>query len=474
MEPMTTPIPWRTSDILKATGGDLLCGDINRFFTRVSIDSRTIAPDDLFVAIKGEVHDGHNFTGDVIAAGVGGFIINRKNADTSPGQHCQKEGAVCVIVSDTIKALGDLAAFQRRRAHVSVAAITGSNGKTTTRTMTAAIVAQSYITLATSGNLNNEIGLPLTLLNLDPDHQWAVVELGMNRPGEIGRLAQICMPDIGVITNIGPAHLEGLGSLDAVMQAKSELLPQIKADGTAVLNADDPKLRQLAEKTPANVLLYGTSEQANIRARSIQKKEMGLVFTLGLPSESISIELKTPGRFMISNALAAAAVGYLVGLNAGEIKIGIEAFEPVKGRLNIVKTRKGIHIIDDTYNANPGSMSVAIATLQALKGDGRGILITGDMLELGDHSESMHRQIGALCARSEVSRIYATGKFAESVAAGARDGHMDSGNIIIGAKNDIFQHVTGCLNPGDWVLVKGSRSMAMEEIVARLLSWGND
>lgn len=467
------PIPWTTAKILEATEGNLLCGDINRVFAGVSIDSRRIDPDDLFVAIKGDVHDGHGFAGDVIANGVAGLIINQDRAAAPPGQLCQKKGLVCVTVTDTTKALGDLAAFQRQRSNASVVAITGSNGKTTTRAMTAAVVAQCFSTLTTSGNLNNEIGLPLTLLNLNLHHQWAVVELGINRPGEIERLGEICSPQIGLITNIGPAHLEGLGSIDAVMRAKGELLTKIKPAGTAVLNADDPKLLQLADQTSANVVLFGLSKNAQIRGRSIRKKGLGLSFTLQMPSESISIDIETPGKFMVSNALAAAAVGYLLGASARQIKTGLESFVPVQGRLNIHKTHKGIYIIDDTYNANPGSMSASIETLKSLKEDGRGVMVVGDMLELGQHSESLHHKLGILCAKSKISRIYATGKFAESVAAGAREEDMDSGNIILGTKEAIYESIIGWLDPGDWVLVKGSRSMAMEKIAEKLLKWAN-
>ena len=471
---MTKPIPWTTAKVLEATKGTLLCGDINRVFAGVSIDSRRIAPDDLFVAIKGDVHDGHGFAGDVIAGGVAGLIIDKGQAAARPGRLCREKGLVCVTVSDTTKALGDLAAFQRQRSNASVVAITGSNGKTTTCTMTAAIVAQCFSTLTTSGNLNNEIGLPLTLLNLNLHHQWAVVELGMNRPGEIERLGEICSPQIGLITNIGPAHLEGLGSIDAVMRAKGELLTKIKPAGTAVLNADDPKLLQLADQTPANVVLFGLSKNAQIRGQSIRKKELALSFTLRMPSESISIDIETPGRFMVSNALAAAAVGYLLGASARQIKTGLESFVPVQGRLNVHKTHKGIYIIDDTYNANPGSMSAAIETLKSLKENGRGVMVVGDMLELGPQAESLHHNIGILCAKSKISRIYATGKFAESVAAGARNEDMDSDNIILGTKEAIFKSIIGRLAPGDWVLVKGSRSMAMEQIVEKLLKWAND
>ncbi len=471
---MKKPIPWNTAEILKATQGDLLCGDISASFAGISIDSRTIAVEDLFVAIKGDVHDGHRFAFDVIEHGVGGLIIDRDQADAEPGRLCQSKGIVCVTVKDTTQALGDLAAFQRRRSNAAVVAITGSNGKTTTRTMTAAVVAQRFDTLSTIGNLNNEIGLPMTLLNLSPDHQWAVVELGMNRPGEIERLGAICAPDVGLITNIGPAHLEGLGSIDAVMTAKGELLGQIKPGGTAVLNADDQKLMQLADKASASVLWFGRSEKALVRANSVQPKGQGLSFKLLLPSEDIFVDLATPGNFMVSNALAAAAVGHLLGIGAAEIKAGLEGFQPVKGRLNLHQTAKGVNIIDDTYNANPGSMGAAIATLRALKANNRGALIIGDMLELGDHSQALHHQIGTLAADSGITRIYSTGKFAEAVATGARNQGMDSGNIMVGSKDEIFASITAWLESGDWVLVKGSRSMAMETVVAQLLDWANE
>ena len=383
----------------------------------------------------------------------------------------QRKGVACVTVSNTTKALGDLAAFNRKRTDVSIVAITGSNGKTSTRKMTAGVVARRFCTLSTRGNLNNEIGLPLTLLDLNLDHQWAVVELGMNRPGEIRRLAEICSPDVGVITNIGPAHLEGLGSLDAVMKAKGELLEKINPVGTAALNADDHRLLQLADYTSVNVLLFGLSEKAVIRALSIREKDEGLSFILALPEEKISVDLKTPASFMVSNALAAAAVGYLLGLTAKEIKDGLEDFKPVKGRMNILKTRKRIHIIDDTYNANPGSMAAAIKTLKTLKGNNRGILVVGDMLELGEHAESLHRKIGSISARSDIARLYVAGQFAETLAAGAKDADMDSSDIFTGTKEEILENITCWLGPGDWVLVKGSRGMAMESIVEGLLAW---
>jgi len=467
------PIPWTTAEIVKATQGELLCGDLKHSFSGISIDSRSISVNELFVAIKGNVHDGHSFTSNAIERGVSGLLIDRANTDKQPGKESIENSIVCITVNDTTRALGDLAAFNRKRSNAAVVAITGSNGKTSTRKMTAGVVSKRFSTLSTSGNLNNQIGLPLTLLNLNFNHRWAVLELGMNSPGEIKRLAEICSPDIGVITNIGSAHLEGLGSLDAVMQAKAELFKEIKPNGTAVLNADDHRLLQLADYTSRNVLLFGLSKNALIRALSVKGTGTGLSFTLVLPDESITVDLKTPAIFMVSNALAAAAVGYLLGLTAREIKDGLEDFKPVKGRMNIFKTGRRINVIDDTYNANPDSMKAAINTLMSLKGNNRGILVAGDMLELGEYAESMHRNIGRIAAGSDIAKLYVTGQFAQTVATGAMDEDMDSRDVFTGTKEEILESIKDRIGPGDWVLVKGSRGMTMETIVEGLLDWAN-
>lgn len=460
-------IPWTTAEILEATKGDLLCGDIKHTFKGVSIDSRTISANELFIAIKGNIHDGHSFASDVISSGVRGLIISKDEIWDLAGTDWQDKGIVCMKVSDTTKALGDLASFNRRRTDVSVVAITGSNGKTTTREMTASVVSTRYKTLSSKGNFNNEIGLPLTLLDLKNSHQWAVLELGMNRPGEIDRLSEICIPDIGIITNIGFAHLEGLGSIEGVMNAKGELLKRIKPEGTAVLNADDSRVLYLSTKTSRKVLYFGLSGYARIKAIDVNETKTGISFTLVLPEERISIKLRVHGGFMVSNALAAASVGYIIGLSSEEIKTGLEYFEPVKGRINIFDVR-GVHIIDDTYNANPDSMEAGIRILSSLKGNSRGILVAGDMLELGEHAESMHRKIGALSARSNIARLYITGEFAEAIANGAHKEDKNSMYIFIGAKEEILEDLKKSLLPGDWVLVKGSRAMGMEKIVEGL------
>lgn len=462
-------IHWTTGDIFEATGGELICGDFNSGFSGISIDSRSISSDELYVAIKGEVHDGHSFAEDVIRQGISGLVINKEKVNDLPVHEWEKNKIACLAVNNTTEALGDLASFHRKRVNVPVVAITGSNGKTTTREMIAAVVGQRFATLSSRENFNNEIGLPLTLLKLNYGHKWAVVELGMNAPGEIARLGGICKPDIGVITNIGPAHLKGVGSIEGVMRAKGELLDKIKAGGTAVLNADDHRVLHLARRTSVNVIFFGIADEAASRAERIINTESGISFTLVLPEETIPIDLKIPGIFMVSNALAAAAVGYKLGLSAKEIKTGLEDFKPVGGRMNILRTDMGINLIDDTYNANPGSMEAALKTLIALKKNNRGIFIIGDMFELGRHAEQMHEEIGALAAGSDISMLYATGEFAETVAAGAAGGGMESGNIFTGSKKEIIDDLTGRLRTNDWVLVKGSRAMEMEEIVERLM-----
>jgi UDP-N-acetylmuramoyl-tripeptide--D-alanyl-D-alanine ligase len=468
------PIPWTTREILEATQGELLGGDLERTFSVVFIDSRKISADGVFLAITGEVHDGHNFASEVVEQGVRGLVISRDKAQQLPVSIWKQIGVACIAVADTTRALGDMAAFNRRRSAASVVAITGSNGKTTTRQMTAGVVSQQYKTLATAGNFNNAIGLPLTLLSLEADHQWAVVELGTNNPGEIAGLAKICAPDIGVITNIGPAHLEGLGSLEGVAREKGSLLKGLRPGGKAVLNADDPRVRQLARRTSNAVHLYGVSEDAAVKAVQVEETLDGIDFTLKIAEESIFIRLNSPGRFMVSNALAAATVGNLLGLSAAAIKAGLESFQPVAARMNIVHAPGGIHIIDDTYNANPDSMKAALTTLTKMSGGARTIFVAGDMLELGRQAPSLHSQLGRLAAECGISRLYASGTFAELVASGAREKGLPAASTITGSREEIVEDLIKRLQPGDWVLVKGSRGMAMEKVVEGLKAWGDE
>ena len=468
-----TPYRWTTAEILQATGGTLISGPAGVGFAGMGIDSRTIAADHLFVAIAGESHDGHCFVADVIDRGVGGVMVADAQIVQLPMDRIVAQGIVCVGVADTTRALGDLARFNRRRRPLSVLAVTGSNGKTSTRLFMEQVVGQQFTTLATSGNLNNHIGLPLTLFRLTAAHQAAVLELGMNHPGEIRYLGGICEPDVGVITNVGPAHLEGLGSLENVARAKGELLATLRPGGTAILNADDPLVAAMGEGLTHAVVYFGTTARAQVRARNIQLTEAGTTFTLITPSGSVPVSLATPARVMVFNALAAAAAGEVMGVPLDRIKAGLAAFVPQAGRMGIRVLGRDIRLVDDTYNANPASMAAAILTLARMRGRRRTIAVLGDMLELGAASAALHRQIGQVVGEQRIDRLFVTGEFAGHVADGARAGRMKDEKMFCGSKPAIVERLAEQLETGDLILVKGSRGMAMETVVKAICDWAD-
>jgi len=470
----SAPLPWTIADCLSATGGTLHGADPGVRFERIGIDSRIIKPHDLFVAIRGESHDGHRFADEVVARGVRGLMLQKDQLAGLPLEEWLRREVAVVTVDDTIGALGDLARFHRRRNSAAVAAITGSNGKTTTRQMTAAVLGQRFAVLSNRKNFNNNIGVPLTLFELAPDHRWAVVELGMNAPGEIRELAGICLPNLGAITNVGPAHLEGVGSIEGVQRAKGELLEKLPADGTAILNADDRRVAALAATAPCEVLFYGRSAAASVRAEQIDLTASGCRFDLVLPDSRTAVQLHVAGMFNVVNALAAAALGWKAGVPPESIRRGLKHFTPAAGRIQILETRKGIRIIDDTYNANPASMEAALQTLQRVRGDARGFFVMGDMLELGPQSAALHESVGAMAARTQVAGLLAAGRFASQAAAGARKGGMPPDAVFTGSREEILEHLQTRLEPGDWVLVKGSRGMAMERVVVGLKFWADD
>ena len=469
-----TPYGWTTADVLQATGGTLVTGAADTAFNGIGIDSRSIANGQLFVAIVGESHDGHRFINDVIDRGVTGVLAAGDQMDQPLLDRLADRGTVCVTVADTTRALGDLARFNRRRGTLTVLAVTGSNGKTSTRTLMEHVVSRQLTTLATSGNLNNHIGLPLTLFRRAPDHQAAVLELGMNHPGEILYLGGICEPDLGVITNVGPAHLEALGTLENVARAKAELLQTLRPGGTAILNADDPLVAALGKGLSHTVVYFGTSESAQVRAEGIELAGTGTAFTLITPSGSCPVTLATPARVMVANALAAAAAGEILGIGLDAIKAGLEAFVPQSGRMGVRHLGRDIGLLDDTYNANPASMKAAIETLARMGGQRRTIAVLGDMLELGDGSAALHRQIGQAVAEQDIDRLYVTGRFARDVADGARDGGIIDQRIVCDSKSAITEQLIATLEPGDLVLVKGSRGMAMETVVAAVCARTED
>ena len=468
------PFGWTTELVLTATGGSLISGSADTSFAGIGIDSRTIDPEHLFVAIAGESHDGHRFVADVLDRGVKGMVVADDQLATMPIARMAAGDIACIAVADTTRSLGALANFNRNRGSLQVLAITGSNGKTSTRMLVDQVMSKTFATLSTSGNLNNHIGLPLTLFRLTLDHQVAVLELGMNHAGEITRLGRICEPDVGVITNVGPAHLEGLGSIDNVARAKGELLHTIRPGGTAILNADDALVAALADSTDRSVVFFGSAERAQVRADDIHLTETGMAFTLVTPSGRMPVTLATPARVMVSNALAAAAAGVVMGVPLGLIQSGLEAFSPQTGRMGIRMLGGDICLVDDTYNANPGSMAAAIETVASMPGNRRTIAVLGDMLELGPQSSALHREIGRAAGDARLYRLYAAGSFATAVADGAMDRNMTVDRIFCGTKEAIIEQLNHQLQAGDLILVKGSRGMAMEEVVDAIVRWTKD
>jgi UDP-N-acetylmuramoyl-tripeptide--D-alanyl-D-alanine ligase len=462
---------WTTGDILTATGGRLLFGAPETDFSGIGIDSRRLAERELFIAIRGENHDGHTFLSDVVARGGRGILIKEGRVGETDLAAWKAQGVICIAVDDTLRALGNTAAYHRRRMPARIVALTGSNGKTTTRAMTAAILQRQGSTLATQGNLNNEIGLPLTLLQLEKSHLLGVVEMGMNHPGEIDRMARMATPDIGMIINVAPAHLEGLRSIEGVMRAKGELLPHIQPAGKAILNGDDAHCRQLAETCPVETLLFGFSPEALVRAADMVSGPRGWRFLLQVPAGEIPIQLQVPGRFMVTNALAAAAVGYCCDVPLEDIKAGLESVEAVDGRMQLVPLPWGITLINDCYNANPASTAAAIATLTRMKGASRGALVLGDMLELGPDAVEWHRKTGFKAGQAGLDRLFLHGAFAAALQDGAMDAGMPPERILVGDIREISDALTQWLTPGDWVLVKGSRGMRMERVIAALQEW---
>jgi UDP-N-acetylmuramoyl-tripeptide--D-alanyl-D-alanine ligase len=429
----------------------------------VSIDSRKIKEGELFVAIKGDRFDGHDFVPEVMKKGAWGAIVDKSILETQFG----KIGGLpnIIPVEDTLRALQEISFLHRKKFSLPMVGITGSNGKTTTKEMTAGILKQQGPVLKNEGNLNNHIGVPLTLMQLEKDHRTAVVEMGMSAPGEIDLLARIVNPDVGVITNIGPAHLEFLGSLDRVAAAKAELLGNIKADGTAVLNADDPYFETLKNKWTGRVLSFGIEQRADVYASGIRQDKEFTDFTLEAEGSKVSVRLRAVGRHNIYNALAAAAAALAVGMPLETIKYGLDDFAPVAMRSEL-KAVKGRTVLADYYNANPGSVKAALETLVTLRPGARSVAVLGDMLELGTSSIEEHRAIGRIAARLGVDVLITVGPQAKQMLEGAREAGMRSERLFAARSHaEAAMRLAKETKNGDAVLIKGSRGMKMEKIL---------
>jgi UDP-N-acetylmuramoyl-tripeptide--D-alanyl-D-alanine ligase len=429
----------------------------------VSIDSRTIKKGELFVAIKGARFDGHDFIPEVIKNGAWGALVDRSELET---KYARLGGLRNILpVDDTIFALQEMSQMHRKKFAIPVIGITGSNGKTTTKEMLASILKQRGSVLKNEGNLNNHIGVPLTLLKLDAHHTSAVVEIGMSALGEIDTLARLVSPDVGVITNIGPAHLEFLRTVDIVAQAKAELLDNLKTDGTAVLNADDRYFTTLKNKYGGRVLSFGIENKADVSAFGIRQGKSFTDMTIESDDSKVGVRLSAVGKHNIYNALAAAAAATAVGIPWDAVKYGLEGFSPVAMRSELRQVR-GRTVLADYYNANPGSVKAALETLISLKAGQKSVAVLGDMLELGDFAADAHREVGRTVAHLGVDVLITMGSLAIYINEGALEAGMQKDRVIAaGSHAEAAALLKERSKNGDAVLIKGSRGMKMEKIL---------
>jgi UDP-N-acetylmuramoyl-tripeptide--D-alanyl-D-alanine ligase len=455
----------QTQDCLNALEGQLLQGDLACPFRGVSINSRTVERGELFVCIKGDRFDGHDFLADVIEKKVGGIIIS--DPEKLPSKPVRSEEEPFVIhVQDTLKALQGLASFQRKRFPLQVVAITGTNGKSTTKEMIASILETKFKTLKTQGNLNNHIGVPLTLLKREPSHEMGVLELGMSAAGEIKRLAEIAQPDIGVITNISEGHLVQLKSLKDIQSAKGELFDALTEQSTAIVNADDPLVLELARSLRAKTVTFGIDQPADVRASEIENKDnLGFQFKVSLFDKTLSVRLPYLGYCNIYNALAALATGYSLGIKEDAMTRGLENYQRMSQRNEQIQ-HKEIDLINDSYNANPRSMTEALKTLDSFKTQGRRIFVIGDMLELGDRSITAHQKLGEEIAASKTNILIALGKLASLSAKSAQALAGEKIQILeLASHQEAAEFLTQEAVSGDCVMFKGSRGAAMEKVL---------
>lgn len=443
-------------------------------FTEVVVDSRLARPGSLFVALKGEQTDGHDYVRDALQRGALGAIVERQVSGCASSWSATTRRApskapltpICLRAKHSLEALQRLAAYWRGRHAVRVIGITGSTGKTTTKETIASVLGMAYRTLKSEGNYNNEIGLPLTLLQLEPEHQRVVLEMGMYQMGEIAQLAHIARPQVGVVTNVGPSHLERLGSLARIAQAKAELVEALPGDGYCILNADDPRVLAMAERAPSRVMTYGLDPASQVRASNIESRGLeGVRFQLHYEGETLHVKIPLLGRHSVHTALAAAAVGLVEGESWEQIIAGLR---DISAQLRLI-ARPGVNgstLIDDSYNASPDSSLAALNLLAELPG--RKIAVLGDMLELGQYEEKGHALVGRRAA-AVADALITVGPRARISAEEAGLSGLPSSRITSVKDNAAaIQVLRKMIQPGDVVLIKGSRALRMEEIVAQL------
>ncbi|MGM0602483.1 MAG: UDP-N-acetylmuramoyl-tripeptide--D-alanyl-D-alanine ligase [Bacillota bacterium] len=446
--------------IKEAVNGKIIQGDPESIIKDVSIDSREVMSGDLFIPIIGRNNDGHNFIEEAVDNGSDAVIVDRA---VKSYPHL-----AIILVKDTTRALQDLAHYYRMRFFdLDVIGITGSAGKTTSKDMIASVIGEKYNILKTAGNYNNHIGLPLTLLKLTGEEKYAVLEMGMSGMGEIKLLSSIAFPKYGVVTNVGPAHLKQLGSVNKVAEAKSELVESLPKDGTAFLNYDDENTRNMAENFLGETVFFGFKSGADYQAVKTEyiTNENRYYFTVLNSNKEYHFYLRKPGQHNIYNALPAVAIGFEMGLNKEEIQNGLDKIQYSSLRMDIFELNNKSIVINDTYNANPLSMRAALNVLSDLDGN-RKIAVLGGMLELGEKSRTAHLKIGDYLYRQNYDILLTVGQPADVIAEGALNAGMDEENVVLCSGNrEAAEHLLQITAAEDLILIKGSRANKMEEIV---------
>jgi UDP-N-acetylmuramoyl-tripeptide--D-alanyl-D-alanine ligase len=463
------PIALTTAELAAATEGRLLSGTPDRRIERISIDSRSVSAGDLFIAIRGERFDGHEFVTAALAAGAAGAVVTKAPAAPEAGHG--RPAPVLLEVADTTRALQDIAREVRRRSGAKVVAITGSAGKTTTKELTAEFLSAKYSVFRNKGNLNNHIGLPLSLLELRTRPEVAVVELGMNHPGEIRTLVGIAEPDVRVWTNVGDAHLGFFASADAIADAKGEILEGARQTDLLVANADDPRVMAHVSRFAGRTITFGVSERADVRATGIQHRGLdGTAATVTTPHGHVHLSTSLLGLGNLSNVLAAAAVAAELGISLDTIAERAATMRPAAHRGALVRLPGGVTLIDDSYNSSPAALKQSLATVAAATGSARKIAVLGEMLELGEHATRLHRECGRAAADAGLDALITVGGDpAKQLADAARAAGLAPASVMhVATSAEAAALALQRVRPGDLVLVKGSRGTRTDIVVERL------
>jgi UDP-N-acetylmuramoyl-tripeptide--D-alanyl-D-alanine ligase len=435
--------------------------------TGVAIDSRAARPGDLFVALAGTSSDGHDHVDHAVRLGAAAALVRDDRAGTL-------SSGPLVVVPDPARALIALASEERNTLTARVVGITGSSGKTITKDFTSAVLARRYRVVSSPASFNNEIGLPLTILGAEPGTEALVCEMGSRGPGHIRLLCGIARPEIGVVTNVGVAHMELFGSPEVLREAKAELPEALPPDGVAVLNADDAVVRTFASRTPAKPVFFGTGADLAPEAIEVSRSTGRARFVLRTPEGSAPVELPAPGEHLVSDALAAAAVGWVLGVAVEDIAAGLAGAELSRGRMEVLETHQGLRVINDAYNANPASMAAGLKAARWMAGDGRFVAVLGQMAELGPIASREHERVGELLARLGVDGLVVVGPEARLIAVGAeREGVEPERIVVAGSVDEAVTAVRSLTGPGDLVLVKGSRVAGLERVAQGLAAIGD-